>query len=354
MKDTEFINWLKREELFFLVEKYYPQFKKIFSDCMKVVKEHVLIILDLGYPTRRCAAVLAGCYLLAAKRLNLTYKLVVQDPKYTGQQAHPEVIEALLNHPSGNIICLALSGKLGSMKHIGKSFRTYIANNKHRFVSTPGLRDLETKYFSKLASSIDVDYAQMRVRGQELKKKVDFAETCQIMTDKGTNLTVDIHGKRAISNDGEYSNRGGNMPSGEVYFAPRGKRVEGVIVIDGTLKHNEGTIIVKEPIKLKISNGEIIDIQGGEEARILEKTFIEVEKRAQYPWGIKRVGEIGIGINPGASLIPLTIVSEKAENTAHVGIGSNTWFGGTIYAISHFDEVFKNPRVYLDNKKINY
>ena len=99
--------------------------------------------------------------------------------------------------------------------------------------------------------------------------------------------------------------------------------------------------------------GEIIDIKGEDEAKILEQSFEKYINQAKYPWGIKRIGEIGIGISEGASLIPVTIVSEKVLGTAHVGIGSNAWFGGTIYAISHMDQVFKNPRIYLDNKKID-
>ena len=125
MDSNGFVQWLKKENLFHYVEKYYPCFKKIFQDCLKIKKEQVLIILDTGYPTRRCAAVLAGCYLLAAKRLGIQYKLVVQEPRLTGQPADSDVIDSLFQFPEGNVLILCLSGKLGSMKHIGKSFRTY-------------------------------------------------------------------------------------------------------------------------------------------------------------------------------------------------------------------------------------
>tara|TARA_Y100000310_G_scaffold299875_1_gene335083 strand:+ start:3557 stop:4621 length:1065 start_codon:yes stop_codon:yes gene_type:complete len=354
MNDVAFVHWLKAQGLFHYVEKYYPAFKNIFSDCLKLKKEHVLVVFDEGYPTRRCAAILAGCYVLAMKRLGITFQLVKQTPKFAGEPADNLTVDKMFNIPGGNILILCLSGKLGSMKHLGKSFRKYIADKKHRFVSTSGLRDLETKYFTQLVQSIDVDYKDIQERGRLLKAKIDYADEMHILTDKGTNLRIDIKGKQAISNDGNYAVKGGNIPSGEVYLAPRGKHVEGRIVIDGTIRHREGTTLVKKPVVLTVKGGEVVEIKGGEEAQLLERTFQEVESRAKYPWGIRRVGEIGIGINKGASLIPVTIVSEKTLGTAHVGIGSNAWFGGTVYAISHFDQVYKKPRIYLDKKLIEY
>ncbi|MDP7324010.1 MAG: aminopeptidase [Candidatus Woesearchaeota archaeon] len=353
MDSNSFVQWLKQEGLFPIVEKYYACFKKVFHDCLKVDKEQVMIIYDEGYPMRRCSALMAGCYVLAAKRLNIAYKLVKQEPKNTGDTANDLVIESLFQFPEKNVLVLCLSGKLGSMKQFGKSWRSYVSSNKHRFVSATGLRDLDTKYFRDLVKSVDLDYQTMQKRAKALKQKIDYANECRILTDKGTNLYVNIQGKQSIANDAEYSKIGGNIPAGEVYFAPRGKRVEGTIVIDGTIRHAEGTLLVKKPVILKVENGEIIDIKGEDEAKILEQSFEKYINQAKYPWGIKRIGEIGIGISEGASLIPVTIVSEKVLGTAHVGIGSNAWFGGTIYAISHMDQVFKNPRIYLDNKKID-
>ena len=74
--------------------------------------------------------------------------------------------------------------------------------------------------------------------------------------------------------------------------------------------------------------------------------------KAKYPWGIKRVGELGIGINTGAAIVGPTIINEKALGTAHIGVGSNHWFGGSIYAITHIDQVFREPKIYVDNERI--
>ena len=61
---------------------------------------------------------------------------------------------------------------------------------------------------------------------------------------------------------------------------------------------------------------------------------------------------MGIGLNNKAKIIGATIVDDKVLGTAHVGIGSNYWFGGTIYAIIHLDQVFKAPKIYFDNRLV--
>ena len=60
--------------------------------------------------------------------------------------------------------------------------------------------------------------------------------------------------------------------------------------------------------------------------------------------------ELGIGLNPKAKLVGAMIMDDKVKGTGHIGIGSNYWFGGTIYAVTHFDQVFRNPKIFLDDK----
>ncbi len=353
MSEIGLIKWLKDNNICHIAENNYASFTKIFTDCLKLKKEHVLIVYDTGYEKRRCAPILAGCYLMAAKRLGLSYKAIMQQPKPAGHAAESHVAASLFQLPPKNAVVLCLSGKLGSMGRIGKSFRAFVSTNSHRFLSTSGLQDLETKYYKELISSIGVDYKKLQQKAVALKKMMDYAGEIRIVTDKGTNLYASIKGKMALKNDGDYALKGGNMPAGEVYIAPRGNKVEGKVVIDGTVRHMWGTAVVKDPVTLIIEKGEVVSIEGSEEARLLEKTFEEVENRSKHPWGVRRLGEIGIGISDTASIIPVTIVSEKTLGTAHVGIGSNAWFGGTVYSVTHFDQVFRNPKIYLGGKKID-
>ncbi len=352
MRPNEFVQWLKDRKLFGYVDDYHPYFKKVLKDLMGLKRQTILIAGDLGLPRKRSSAIMMGCYMLAAKRLNLDFKLAFQSPKYRKDHADPVIIRAVEDLPENNAMALCLSGKLGSLKRAGKSYRSYIKSKNIRFVSTPSLMELPTQNFNYLVKAIDVDYEAMRRKGKNLKNLLDSAKEVCITTPKGSDFYFDIRGMKAISNDGEYNGGGGNIPAGEVYIPPKGKGVSGTIVIDGSSRHNEGTMMIKTPIRLKVEKGEVIDITGGKEAKTLSDTLDAICKQSKYPWGVKRIGELGIGINPNARVIGPTIINEKTLGTCHVALGSNAWFGGSIYAISHLDQVMLNPNIFVDDKKV--
>jgi leucyl aminopeptidase (aminopeptidase T) len=354
MDSSEFVQWLKGEGLFPQVEKHYPVFMQIFQQCLGVRKEYVLIIGDMGYHNHQVAALMAGCYLLAAKRLGLKYELVIQQPKKVHSSADDLLIQALREFNESNVLVLAISGKLGSMKVLGKSFRRYAREQGHRFASTVSLQDLETSKFSALIKALTVDYNKINANGLAIKQRLDNGNELRITTAAGTDLTVDIRSKFAVANTGIFttSRLGGNLPAGEVYIAPRGKGVNGKIVIDISAKVRQSTVLVKTPIALTVKDGLLTKVSGGHEAELLEATLKWAERIAQYPWGVRRIGEVGIGINDRADIIGPTIVNEKALGTAHIAIGSNVWFGGTVYAVTHFDQVFRNPTIYIDGQRL--
>ena len=98
------------------------------------------------------------------------------------------------------------------------------------------------------------------------------------------------------------------------------------------------------------NHSETPEAKGHEEAKQLEATLKWAASVAKNPGNVRRICELGIGLNPNAHIIGAMIVDDKTLGTAHIGIGSNYWFGGNIYAIIHLDQVFKNPTVYLDGK----
>ena len=142
------------------------------------------------------------------------------------------------------------------------------------------------------------------------------------------------------------------MPAGEVYIPPKGlEGVNGKVVIDGSMKTEDGAVLLDSSVTVYVEKGRVVKVEG-EKAHLLEQTFQKFEDRAKYPERVRLVGELGIGINPGAVLIGSMIMDEKVLGTAHIAIGSNYWFGGEIKTIYHGDQVFKNPTFYVDGKKM--
>lgn len=352
METLESFKWLKERNLYDLALKVSFSLRKIFTPCLAVKDEKVLIVGDIGYENRNIAAVLSGAYYLAAEHLKLDSKLILQDVKSRGDISDEDVIKNLSELKGGNIIILNMSDKLGNIQDLGKSFRKWVAKKNHRFISAMSLGDLATSNIELITKAIDVNYKPLQTQHEAIRQKLEKAKEIHITTPAGTDLHYDKSGIKAIAADGNYTlpGTGGNLPAGEVYAPPNGKKIEGKVVIDGSSRTHEHTILIKKPIELKIEGGEIIEIKGGEEAKQLENALKWAASIAKNPGNVRRICELGIGLNPQASIIGAMIVDDKTLGTAHIGIGSNYWFGGSIYAIIHLDQVFKNPTIYLDGE----
>jgi aminopeptidase len=325
--------------------------KRIFDECLNLKNEQVLIISDNGVNSQRIGA----SYKEAAQNMDKEVIQVMQNPQTELSKASPEVVNALQKLEKNNIVILAVSNKLGSLGGIGKSFRRFCQQRKHRFVSATSLGSIPLDKFEVLERTMDVNYLKMQLHGLWLKKQIDSAAEIRITTSAGTDISFDVFGMQSIANTGNYSQpgSGGNIPAGEVYVPPRGiHNVRGRFVIDGSMRTDRRTILLKEPVEVKVENGRIISIEGPD-ASLLEDSLRRAEKRSKYPERIRIIGELGFGINPNAKLVGATIIDEKVQNTAHIAIGSNYWFGGSNRTLFHADQVFKDPKVFIDGKEIN-
>lgn len=345
-------NELSRLNLLDYVRRIHYKTKDIIKNCLDPNGEKIMIIGDIGLQSRRIAPMLAMSYYLAAKELNVDVNILMDEPKKSNQKLNDSIIESIFDLPDKSILMLSLSNKLGSMNHLGKSFRTYCKDHKHRFISTTSLGSIRTADVSFIMSALDVDYNGIRRYDSKIKGLFDRAKEVYVETRAGTKVYFDIKGLKAISADGFYDKpgTGGNIPAGEVYMPMHS--AEGKIVVDASSRNSEGTLIVKKPFKIFIEKGSIDWISGEEEAKVLRKSLEKAEKRAKYPNRVWKIGELGIGTNPKAEIVGSTIIDEKVYKTAHIGIGSNYWFGGNNKTIVHFDQVFRNPRIFVDGKRV--
>jgi len=354
MDTYESIQWVKERGLDEISQKYVNNIKNVFVPCLNVRDEKVLIIGDIGFEGRHISAILATSYYHAAQELKLNTKLVLQEVKPRGSVADLDVIQSLEGLEQGNIVVMCCSNKLGSIGSLGKSMRKYCVKKKLRFLSSMSLGDLTNKQLPDVISAIDISYKALQMRQKDVKEKLDNANVIHVKTKAGTDLVIDVTGMKAISADGDYGEEGGggNMPAGEVYIPPNGKGVNGIVVVDGSSRSNARTLLIKEPIILTVEDGSVVKIEGGKEAKLIEDTIEWASKKSKHPGSLRRIGEFGIGMNPNAKIIGSTLVDEKVLGTAHIGIGSNYWFGGTIYSIIHLDQIFKDPDIYLDGVKL--
>jgi len=336
------------------VEKHSSHFKKIMKQSLKARGEDILVITDYGRNTNALSSMLGYGYYHAAKKKGLNVNLLFQDVKKGFMHADDHVVQAIKNLEKNNIVILAVSNKLGRFGQ-EKSFRSFCKSQGHRFLSATGLGDVKPSYFDLFMEAMNINYSRLEKRGLAIKKKWDKAESITVKTAAGTDITFDVSGMEAIANVGRYhqAGEGGNMPAGEVYMPPVGfEGVSGKFVIDGSMKTDNGALLVDSPITVYVKEGRVTRLDG-KHAHLLETTFQRFEARAKYPYRVRHVGELGVGINPGAVLIGSMIMDEKVLGTGHIAFGSNSWFGGDIKTIFHGDQVFKAPVYYVDGKKMS-
>jgi leucyl aminopeptidase (aminopeptidase T) len=135
-------------------------------------------------------------------------------------------------------------------------------------------------------------------------------------------------------------------PDIETAVGPADNSAEGVLVIDGSIPL-PGLGIIHEPITLKVSKGFITSIDGGEEAKLLEKSL-----RGMNDGRVFLVAEIGFGMNTGASISGRMLEDEGVFGTLHIGIGNNLSYGGDNATPIHIDLIMKKPTYIVDGKMI--
>jgi leucyl aminopeptidase (aminopeptidase T) len=355
MKDKECLQWLKKEGILDVAQKHYKSMAKVFRECLGMKKEEkILIIGDTGLKGNNLSAALSACYYLYAKEKGYKASLVMGPSKTRGESAEEDVVKALLDLPSYNIVVTNLSDRLGKIGSV-KSFRSYCRKMQFKFVSSTSLGYIPTQYITQLMSMLNIDYKVLRRRQNRLKLYLDKAKEILVKTEKGTKLKLDVDGYDAISADGDFRQYGvgGNLPAGEVYIAPNEGKVSGKFLIDASSRNRFKTELVREPIIVTVKKGSITKIEDGVEADLLKQSLKWAAEQAKYPSRVRKIAELGIGMNKSARVIGTTIIDEKSHGTAHIGIGSNYWFGGTIKTIIHLDQVFRNPKIYADGKLLN-
>ncbi len=196
-----------------------------------------------------------------------------------------------------------------------------------------------------MSRCLNADFDKIIELTKFVAKKLEGVKTVKIVTELGTDLTMNIEGRMIIESTGVLREKGqsGNMPSGEVYLAPVEGTTNGTLVIDGSVA---GIGLVKQPIKINIVDGYAEEITGGEDAVKLQEMLDKSGRDA------RAVAEFGIGTNYKAILSGQILEDEKVFGTIHIAFGNNLTMGGTISVNSHIDGLVKFPDVYFDNKLV--
>jgi leucyl aminopeptidase (aminopeptidase T) len=188
-----------------------------------------------------------------------------------------------------------------------------------------------------MLNSVNVDFRKMKETADRIIDTLRDAIRIQITTDKGTDLLLGVGGRTFTSDVGVKQGEMCNIPCGEVYCAPLETEADGTIIFDASI----GDIgVLKYPLKAYVSKGRITKFESEDDE--LVKRINELQKVDDDAMVI---GELGIGVNPGARITGNMLEDEKALGTAHIAFGNNEDFpgGGKNHSKIHRDYLIYKP-----------
>lgn len=196
--------------------------------------------------------------------------------------------------------------------------------------------------------SISVDYSAVEQETKIITGVLSRANRARIATSAGTDLSFSLKGRRGREDNGMYIKPGrwGNLPAGEAYIAPVEGSGEGQLVIRKGWHPG-----LKEDMALHFRQGEVFEIQGGGEVGSQLRQILGLGSLFSRKNLRCNLAELGIGTNPKARRVDITIEAEKIKGTLHIGIGDSSHMGGNVVADYHQDFVVNAPDLFLDEEK---
>jgi len=209
-----------------------------------------------------------------------------------------------------------------------------------RIASMPGVTE------DMIKRTLTADYNKIKKINKKIYDSFKNKKKIKLITSKGTDVIFHIN-KSPFNDNGLYHKKGkfGNLPAGEIGFAPVEGKTKGFIVIDKTMA---GIGKLKNNIKIEIKKGFVEKIEGKNDAKKLSTLLKKFKNKNVY-----NIAEFSIGTNYKAKITGIPLEDEKVYGTAHIAIGDNTSYpGGKTKAPIHLDGIISKPTVFVDNKKI--
>jgi len=197
------------------------------------------------------------------------------------------------------------------------------------------------------SGGIEADFLEIAQTVRQVAEVLTKGKRAKVTTLRGTDLDMDISGRSGASEPG-LSHEPGSIsgpPNIEANVGPLEGSTQGMLIVDGSIPHPMLGVI-RDPISIRVKNGQVTEIAGGVEADKLRLALSTMGEE------IYNIAELGIGLNPCSTITGSMLEDEGAYGTCHIGIGDNTSFGGKVKAKSHIDFIIRCPTIEIDGQII--
>jgi leucyl aminopeptidase (aminopeptidase T) len=291
--------------------------------------EEVLVVADTPL------LALGECFYQAARELGNEAVLLLFPPRSIGGEEPPHIVAASL--PGADVAMLVTSQSLTHTRA-----RMAASTTGTRMASMPGVTS------EMVLTAMDLDRGQIdeMIRlGSAYAEHLSRGRTVHLTARGGTDLSFSIESRQGRVESGLNWDPGSfsNLPAGEAFIAPVEGSAEGIIVFDASVGELGR---VDQPVLVKVEQGVAVSIQGGRAALKLREKLERLSINSRF------VAELGIGLNPKATICGNSLQDEKVLGTVHIALGDNSTFGGLNLADSHIDGVIMEPALEIDGKSM--
>ena len=297
----------------------------VIGRCLNVrTGEHVLVIGDFDGDSR----VLAEALRDTAARYGADAVLALMDARANDGTEPPPPIAAALAACDVYIVPTSRS-----LSHTDA--RRAATQAGARGATLPGVTA------DMLARMMAIDFDALKARTLQITELLDGADSAHVACAHGSDLTLDLTGRRGLADYGEISsgNRFGNLPAGEGFTSP----VSGHGTLAVTSLAPLG--ISPEPVLLTVEDGHLTAANGP-----LGPDFLDRLQR--HGRNGTNVAELGVGTNDAAILTGNVLEDEKILGTVHVAFGASAGIGGTVSVPIHLDVVVVDPTLHVGGTQV--
>lgn len=198
-----------------------------------------------------------------------------------------------------------------------------------------------------IGGGLQADFKKRGAVCGRLVELITATNDVHVTTPAGTDVRFSIRGRPGIAMNclarpGSFS----GPPNIAANCAPVEGTAEGLIVVDASLPYI-GIGVIREPIRIKVEQGMMTSIDGGEQARMLRDAYESTGDPNVY-----NLAQFGIGLNDKGRICGVMQEDQGAYGTAHFGTGTNILLGGRTRAACHYDLIIWKPTVTYDAKAV--
>lgn len=306
--------------------------KKVVDMCANIQPgEDVLIVSD--WPTFTVAERISA----AANELGANVMMTLMDPREHDGNEPPAAIGAAMLE--ADVIILPVKTSISHASAMAEALE-----NGARRISMVGFTPTQL-----VEGGINCDYEAMAPICEEMADRFGEATTARVTSDAGTDVEFDLTERRGNAHTGLAHEPGDadSVVHVEANTSPVDGETNGTMVFDGAVP-NLGIGVLENDIIMEVEDGQVVEIDGGWEAKRIEAVWEEYDIPAVY-----NIAQLAVGMNPECPEFNGWFSNDHGVyGSVHVGIGTSTMLGGVTRAPVHFDAMMEEPRLELDSEVV--